>query len=274
MTLAKKNIAICADDYGLSKETSQGILELIDNNRITGTSVMPFADNWASSASDLLDRKRLANIGLHLSLTEHSGLPAISYNYFPFLFSLFKNTIDKSSIQKALFNQFEKFIDDTGMLPNYIDSHHHIHLLPKVRDIFLDVYNHFYPRHDCLVRNTYENVGLVAAILNPKALLINKDGKQLSKELIKRNIPHNHGFRGVYSFSKSVNYSDLFNNFLVNIKNNSIIMCHPASHFTKATTLSTVNLCRTKEYSFLNSNQFLEQLTASNIQLVKPIQLL
>ncbi|KAI8749282.1 carbohydrate deacetylase isoform X1 [Biomphalaria glabrata] len=91
-------------------------------------------------------RKHL-DLGLHLNLTE--GVPIANHQYKTLTNETFNfhgmlptprlldaGNIDEEEIKRELDSQIKKFIELVGRAPVYVDGHQHIHLHPKVVELF------------------------------------------------------------------------------------------------------------------------------------------
>jgi len=96
------NLIINADDFGYSKQFNKRILELIEQRKITSTSVM--VDSIGENQKEQVDilkvfsDKKIVSVGLHVD---------------------FKNIDFESEIER----QFKKFNDIFGFEPKHIDIH-------------------------------------------------------------------------------------------------------------------------------------------------------
>ena len=77
--MSTKNIILCADDYGQNEATSQGIIQLIQLNRLSATSCLTTTNNWPIHAQQLRPFHGQIAIGLHLNLTEQPTLQPEAY---------------------------------------------------------------------------------------------------------------------------------------------------------------------------------------------------
>ena len=64
-----RRLTLCADDFGQSRAISHGILQLLENGRLSATSVMSQAPLWPELAPALKALAGQADIGLHCNLT-------------------------------------------------------------------------------------------------------------------------------------------------------------------------------------------------------------
>ena len=102
-----KHLIITADDFGYSELFNKGILELLDRNHLTSTSVMV----------DRVDNSQKIQVQRLIELSK-------SHNISTGLHVEFKNTNFKSEVQK----QFKRYMDLFGRKPDYIDIHKTIFL--------------------------------------------------------------------------------------------------------------------------------------------------
>src|SRR6476661_9118413 len=70
----KKRIVLCADDYGQALEISQGIIQLIQQKRLSATSCMVNTAVWHECAQWLIPFYQGVDIGLHFNLTRGTAL--------------------------------------------------------------------------------------------------------------------------------------------------------------------------------------------------------
>jgi len=134
-----KILIVNGDDFGYTKGVNQGIILAHQKGILTSTSVM--VDGIAAEeAKNLLSYPKFS-VGLHFAITKE-GLQALLMKLATLSFSEIK------AVEKEFNRQVEKFVKITGKLPDHLDSHHTVHLHPKVRPIF----ENFSQRHHCPVR--------------------------------------------------------------------------------------------------------------------------
>ncbi len=141
------NIIVNADDLGMTPGTNRAIFKGFDHGLITHSSIMSNCDYFTEAVDGLKTRKGL-NIGVHLNLTygkalNHSQL----YNDENGVFNLgYMSILMKSFYQKDFLrevkNEFEMQILrvlNSGIMITHIDSHRHIHLIPAIYTIVIDL---------------------------------------------------------------------------------------------------------------------------------------
>ncbi|MDE2588902.1 MAG: ChbG/HpnK family deacetylase, partial [Patescibacteria group bacterium] len=137
-----KNLIINADDFGMSKEINSGTILGIKHGVISSVSVMVNMPYFEEAVNFLKKHPRVS-VGLHFNITEGKSIliprdvgsllrEDNSFFFWPFLGQqiLFKN-IKLIEIQAELKAQFTK-LSKTGLTITHIDSHHHIHLVPRI----------------------------------------------------------------------------------------------------------------------------------------------
>lgn len=137
-----KRLIINADDFGMSREVNEGTKRGIEEGIITSVSVMsnmPYFDD----AVKFLKKHPQVSVGLHFNITEGKPLTTPrnvgnlireddSFFYWPSMITrLIAKQIKLTEIEEELKNQYLK-LKKTGLPITHIDSHHHIHLYPKI----------------------------------------------------------------------------------------------------------------------------------------------
>lgn len=163
-----KYLIVTADDFGLSKSINEGIVKAYREGIVTSLNLMPAG--WAfEDAIALAGSIKLEEAGAHLSLTETSpvanpraiptlvtGKGAFHKTHTQFFLKLFLNRIERKHIYTELKEQLDR-LKETGIRINHISSHEHIHMMPYVLDIFIELAKEYgipairYPRKERLV---------------------------------------------------------------------------------------------------------------------------
>src|ERR1700686_5164497 len=192
----KRHIIICADDYGISPAVSAAIRDLIARRRINATSVMVAAPKFDhDEAAKLRDvAKKRASVGLHVTLT--GPFAPLSANFEPLhdgAFLSLATTLRRAHVRALrpklliaeISRQFEAFVTAFGRPPDFVDGHHHVHLLPQIRDAVLRVTKDLAP--DAWVRQCGQ-LSARRRLTDHKALLLDA----LSRRF--RRLAADHGF--------------------------------------------------------------------------------
>jgi len=267
-----KSIILCADDYGQSDDISQGIIQLLQHQRLSATSCMTNMPNWTNHGALLKQQSGPFATGLHFNLTEGTALSKSeklgATKGFPSLARLlwmcFTKQLTKTIIERELIAQLEKFKKVMGKWPDFIDGHQHVHHFPVVREALLSVYQQYFPANHLYIRHVKTN--LWHGDFKVKRLLLNYTGaKALHKHLKRQAIPSNSSFSGVYDFSANSNYRALFQNFCRDSRDGGLIMCHPG--LKSADYSDPIYKTRFLEFQYFMSEEFIQDCKALNIKL-------
>lgn len=248
----KKRIVLCADDYGQEQELSEVILALIATNRLSATSCLVNFPNWRKHAKQVKTFLQKIDIGWHVNFTE--GYP-LSKEYrslygdsFQGLKVILRAAFSKKLQLAALIaecrTQLDQFVQEVGQLPDFIDGHQHVHQFPLIRQALMEVYKEYNLRAYCRWVTPRIWGGGMANTLKKSIISLTGSGA-FYKLLQAHQIPHNTSFTGIYDFKQSRRYPKLFRQFLAEIGDGGLILCHPG-----------VSGFRLDEWNYLKSQQF------------------
>jgi len=212
------HIILCADDYGLSPGVSRGIRELLELGRLSATSCMVVYPEFSADGPLLKPFFGSADIGLHFTMTQKRTLPFVAAESF-----LYPPPVSK--MIAAVEEQVGKFSDALGRLPDYIDGHQHVHLLPVLREAVVRVA----ARIGAYVRDASEPIG-AAMWQRPaplESMYLSCLSGPLSKLAQRWNVATNRGFRGARNFRDSRPFRDLFRSMIAGAGDGCLVMCHP-----------------------------------------------
>jgi hopanoid biosynthesis associated protein HpnK len=150
-----KKLIVNADDFGLTEEINHGIIQAHKKGILTSTSLVAAGEAF-DEAVTLARQHPTLDVGVHLtlveerSISERSRVPTLvnSDGYFrksafSFLRDYVLNRIDMSEVRLELTAQIKK-INDSGVPVSHLDSHQHIHILPKILRIVLQLAQDFH----------------------------------------------------------------------------------------------------------------------------------
>lgn len=130
-----------ADDFGLTKGVTDGIIQAHSQGVIGSTTLM-MNGNAVEYAVKQAQKHHLLKVGLHLVLT--TGYP-ISSNVpnlinrngkFKFTSTSCHDFIDINQVEKEWRAQIELFLKN-GLQLHHLDSHHHVHGWPSLKEIVI-----------------------------------------------------------------------------------------------------------------------------------------
>jgi chitin disaccharide deacetylase len=151
-----KSLIINADDMGVSGAVNDAVIALYKASAITGTSVIAPGSAF-SGACRLLRENGIEEVGAHLTLTgnfrplsppgaeirnlltEQGFFPS---GYLELVPRSFFARVRRAALKDELSRQIEK-IRREGFTVTHIDSHEHVHMLPGILDITLELCSEF-----------------------------------------------------------------------------------------------------------------------------------
>ena len=229
-------VILNADDYAMTRGISDGILALAEAGRLSATSAIVTTDHWGSDAAAAIKLRGRFAVGLHLNLTFGKPLgpmPRLAPDgILPspdvLIGRAVSRRIDHSEIAGEIERQLDRFEEMAGVAPDFVDGHHHAHVLPGVRDELIAALKRRFPNGGPLVRVPSDTA---TAILRRQVAA----GKALSVALLSLGLRRlveanafvaNAGFSGFSTFG-AVPYAKEFSAFLVGLGPRPMIMCHP-----------------------------------------------
>jgi Uncharacterized protein conserved in bacteria len=242
------NLIVNADDFGLTKGINLGILEGIRRGIVTScTMVANGAEDAFIQGAQIYHEYQL-DVGVHLVLT--MGMP-LSANVGSLtddqgdFYKLDKvesmcRGMDPAEIRKEFMAQINK-VRQAGIEITHLDSHHHVHMLPVIRDVYLEIAEEL----GLPVRGFLDDgTGTVTAKgCSPQRLITDFYGTELTESRLC--------------------------SILADLSEESTeIMCHPAYVDQELMDLSRYSIMRAKELSILCSNRIKEMIRNQDIHLI------
>ncbi|KAF0033338.1 carbohydrate deacetylase [Scophthalmus maximus] len=144
-------LVVTGDDFGYCPRRNQGLVDCFQAGGITNVSLLVNGAS-AKEAAELAQRHNIP-IGLHANLSE--GVPVSQqastlinqrgffHGKMGFRQALKGGQLSMGQVELELRAQVRLFIDLTGHLPQHMDGHQHIHVLPEVREVFAQVLSDF-----------------------------------------------------------------------------------------------------------------------------------
>ena len=257
-----RRFVLCADDFALSDPVSGAIVDLVDKERLGAVSCLVTSVHWRTHAAELRHRGKRVDVGLHLNLIademlHHDPGYRSALGSYPTLPALILRSqlrlLDRQQIAVEIEHQLDRFVDEFGALPDFVDGHRHVHQLPVVRDALLDVYRKRLADRSCYVRNVRRVIHSRSAQFKARVVAALGAGR-LEADLLAERIPHNRRFGGIYDFSPDADFSGLMRAWLSQVEDSDLIMCHPARDDTTAA--DPIGAARSREYAYLKSDTF------------------
>ena len=262
-----RRLALCADDFGMAPGVCEGIVELAGDGRLTAISCLANAGHWRDGAAMLAALSPAVEVGLHFNLTEGRAVSPDLARLWPCLPTLPRlialahlGRIPPAAVRAEFDAQLDAFASATGRPPDFVDGHQHVHHLPGVRGAVLDALATIHPMP--AVRNTGRVLGPGYRV--KRALIEATGGRALQSTLARSGIRHNAALTGVYDFADP-NYRALTRSWLAAVpRDGALLFCHPAAP-SGAAFADPIAAARIREYRYLRSGEFLEDLAGADL---------
>lgn len=263
-------LLLCADDYGLARGIDDTIARLVQAGRLGAFSCIVNGPAWAADAARVPALRAVgAQAGWHLNLTEGVPLsPALAACWpqlpaLPRLLALSHlGRLPGAALRDELAAQWQAFVAATGRAPDFVDGHQHVHQLPGVRALLLDL----------LARQGRGlPVRATAPLAGPgfgfKRWVIGATGGQaLTRALRRAGIAHNRRLLGAYDFQVA-DYRGLMRGWLAQVPpEGALLFCHPGARSADAPA-DVIAAAREREAAYLAGDEFPRDLAASGVRL-------
>jgi predicted glycoside hydrolase/deacetylase ChbG (UPF0249 family) len=261
-----KKIILCADDYGQSAPISEGILQLVEQGRLSAVSCMSEGAFWRDTRNRLPNFRDRIDIGLHFNLT-HAFLAqqSLVQPLATLLRDALTAKIDKSAIAAALNRQLDSFESVFGNAPDFVDGHQHVHVFPGIRGVVLPLLEQRYAGRKPYLRAVNPRLPGAGGML--KLAFLKLLGSGFSGSAARHGMQTNSGFAGIYSLQPDQDFPLLMENWLRQVRNGDLLMCHPGNADTASD--DPIRTTRPLELAFLASPEFAAQLTKANVKLCR-----
>jgi len=237
MKPTKKYLIVNADDFGLTDEVNDGIIRAYQDGIVTSASIMPTGKAF-DHAVMLARQNEGLEIGVHLTLTQEN--PVLAYedvaslleksnkfykNWNTFVFRFLLGRLEESEIDRELDAQITK-VFKAGLRPTYLDSHQHIHVIPRIWTIMSKLakkYKIKFTRHPKEIKLA----GCMSVKQFLKILSIRSVLKCLDKKSI-NDFKYSDHFVGIGASGRIT--TSILEKYLSNLKEGvTELMCHPGS---------------------------------------------
>lgn len=274
---------LCADDFGISPAVDDGILELIEMNRLSATSCMMASLNSPTKFDQLKKFIDKIEIGLHLVLTDTKPISGSKETYslinnqghFFKLKTLIKKSylghIQPQQVGIEIRAQIEAFIQTFGRSPDYIDGHQHVQTLPIIREQIVAAMKS-YPSIRYVrvadISSHWLQESFFRGLIMPAAgnLALGLSGQKASRIFSKNGISHNRFLLGYWPLSSKTLFREIFQEYLrLNPTANDIFFCHPGYTDKQLRQVDALTDARVGCLEFLRSAEFSDICGSQNL---------
>jgi predicted glycoside hydrolase/deacetylase ChbG (UPF0249 family) len=276
------HFALVADDFALSPSVSRAILALLAADRLSGAGAMTNRPFWKEGARDFAAFAGRADLGLHLNLTAGEALgpmPRLAPGgELPPAQTLLQKGLDRQAsaeVEAEIIRQLQAFIERAGRLPDFIDGHQHVHVLPGVRRALFAALERFWPKDVAgprpWLRDPADTPGRILArgVAAQKALTVAALALGFRRLAHRHGFSTNHGFAGFSAFDPTRDYAADFSTYLAAPGDAHLVMCHPGFVDDELRAVDTVLETRPREHEFLLSARFTDLCAEARMERVR-----
>jgi chitin disaccharide deacetylase len=150
----RRQLIINADDFGMTRGINLAVSECADSGALRSATLIPNGDAFDHAVKVVKERKNFG-VGIHFVLTGFKPLlpvEKLSGLVGPdgFMPSVPGELLEKlgahkgfaDAIKRELFAQAER-VFDAGITPTHFDSHKHVHIIPSVLDVLIEIAQRF-----------------------------------------------------------------------------------------------------------------------------------
>lgn len=224
----QRRIAICVDDFGLHAGVNRAALRLARAGRASAIACLVGAPAWPAGWPALAALRRDAvELGLHLDLTEFPLIAASRRSWPALLAAACSGRIDRRLLRAEVAAQLDVFEQSLGCRPAFIDGHRHVHQLPVVRDLLIELLDERGLRP--WLRST-RGPRATPAPQRFKSWVIEALGAAgLCGLAARHGLATNRHLLGVYDFAGGApRYRALLRDWLAAAQDGDLLMCHPS----------------------------------------------
>lgn len=259
---------LCADDYGMNDGISRGVLALARAGRVSATSAMTNAPAWPDAAGELRGSSGGIGVGLHLTLTwgrPLGSMPRLAPDgRMPPLSRVvrlaFASRLPIPEIAAEIERQLDSFEAALGRLPDFVDGHQHVHVLPGIRASLLQALANRCGRRPGArrpwLRDPSDRIGamLRRRLAVGKAVGVTAFAAGFARQARRSGFPTNEGFSGFSTFDPGRDLHADMARHLTALGRSPVVMCHPG--YGDLTHPSEHEGARQREQAYLASDDF------------------
>ncbi len=253
---------LCADDFAMTEGISQAILSLAEEGRLSATSALVTARHWPTQAKAAARLRARLAVGLHLNLTLGTPLgpmPDLAPDgILPQPIRLIRKAVsgqvDIAEIEAEIGRQLERFEAEAGFLPDFLDGHQHVHILPGIRQAVTAVLKRRFPESGIWLRDPWDVPANIIrrGVAVGKALFISVLATGFRQLVTANGFQTNDGFSGYSSFGR-ISYAQEFDAFIRYPGSRHMIMCHPGFADNELGSADPISERRCEEYRVLST---------------------
>lgn len=274
-----RQVVLCADDFGLTDGVSRGILDLAEQGRLSATSAMTNMPGWRRAAPGLRPHVGRIGIGLHLNLTVGVPIQPMPHlapdGTFPtlgvLLSSVMRRRLSVEEIRDEICRQVVAFEAVHEALPDFVDGHQHVHVLPPVRQALFSALRERGYAGRVWLRDPSDRIASILRrpIGRGKALIVTALARGFRSQARVAGFDTNDGFSGFGPLDLTIESRRIFETSLADLGPRPVVMCHPGYVDDELRSLDPAVESRPEELAYLQSEAFGRLLAERGIGLSK-----
>ena len=272
-------VIVCADDFGLSRGVNAGILELAEAGRISAAGCMTGLPAFGADAGRLKTFQGRLDLGVHLTLTDQEPLTSMPVlapaGKLPSLGTLLKlglaGRLPEDEIEREISAQIDRFAEQIGCLPDFVDGHQHVQQLPGINRICVDVVARLDAPEKPYIRACNDRLSAVLRRGRSvgRALAVGMFGHGLRRCAKRHGLQTNSGFSGFYDYAGAVDFADAFPDFLTAVVPGTLVFCHPGRSDAELAERDSLTVQRDRELAFMAGPAFPDLLAKAGVRLAR-----
>jgi chitin disaccharide deacetylase len=270
-------VVVCADDFAISEGVSRGILQLAERGRLSATSAMTTRPHWRRRGRELLAFDGRLAVGLHLTLTLGAPLgpmPGLAPGgelprYGALAAAAMARRLPQHEVEAEIARQIDAFADVFGRMPDFIDGHQHVHVLPGIRRALISVAMQKRLAGRLWLRDPGDGAAAIRrrGVAVAKALVIAGLAWGFRQAAQQAGFDTNEGFAGVSPFDPARDFAADFARFLAAPGRRHLVMCHPGEIDAELSKIDPVTATRPQELAFFLGERFDDICAAAGLRL-------
>ena len=275
-----RQLVLCADDYGMNAGISRAIRELAERGRISATSCMPNSPVWPAEAGALPGTGGRIGIGLHLTLTWGRSLGPMPL-FAPdgtmprlgrVLAASLAGRLPTEEIRAEVDRQLDAFQAGAGRMPDFVDGHQHVHVLPGIRRSLLEALRSRGLAGRLWLRDPADRWAAIAArrACAGKALFVAGLARGFRRQARDAGFGTNQGFSGFSAFAAAGDPGAEMARNLVALGPRPLVMCHPGlpdGPGLPGGAPDEIATARLHEHAYLSSGAFADLIAGERVVL-------
>lgn len=273
---APRPFVLCADDYGMTPAVSRGILRLIAAGRISATGAMTNMPAWKGAAHELWPHDQKLDLGVHLNVTCGRPLTRMKAfapeGEFPRLPGIIARglggRLPLGELEAEFAAQLTEFEDRMGRIPDFIDGHQHVHVMPGVRRALATVIARRYPAAKPYIRDAVDRFSAIRTrkVQSRKAMIVAGLARPFAGGVAALGFRLNEGFSGYSAFDPREDYAVAFPSYLIEPGAKPLVMCHPGEIDDELRRLDPAVESRPQEIAYFLSDQFTDACESAGLR--------